>query len=495
MSYKLIKENEHSYEVQHKNGSKFTVAKHGLSDKVHSRIKGYAQGGIVEPDQEGLDLNTAESVSLTSKRPLDIQPIPQEKPLIIEPAEQEQIREPAAVQQPVAQEMTQERVFGPKAQPQAQAPNQTIEALKSNIEESKAAIQGAATAQAQGAQEQANIYQNQYKKMKTLMDNHNANMQKIDSEIKQLTSDVTNQKIDPNRAWSNRSGANKVMASIGVLLSGIGSGLTGQGNMAMKVIDDEINRDIEAQKMELGKKENLLGINLRRYGDLQTATQATMLQLNGIVQGQIAAAAAKTNSQQAMQQARLQIADLNNKSILLMNDLAQKEAVRQAMQSLSGPGGGDSQVQMLPEEVRNRAVKIGGKYALAIDDNSAKEARKIVGANDAMIANLDKLMSLRQKYGSETIPGPVKQEMETIASSLQLAIKEAKQLGTLDKGAERFMEKLVANPTSYGFVLDQYKALKASQQREAMQRLKALGVDTSRLERQSEIQGQQQGAI
>ena len=54
--------------------------------------------------------------------------------------------------------------------------------------------------------------------------------------------------IDPNVYLSKMGVGQKTLTSIGMLLSGIGSGLTGQPNMAMQVLQTNIQRDIEAQK-------------------------------------------------------------------------------------------------------------------------------------------------------------------------------------------------------------------------------------------------------
>lgn len=46
--YSMVKEHPHAYEMKHPDGTNFLVAKHGLDDGMHQRIKSYADGGVVE---------------------------------------------------------------------------------------------------------------------------------------------------------------------------------------------------------------------------------------------------------------------------------------------------------------------------------------------------------------------------------------------------------------------------------------------------------------
>ena len=54
-------------------------------------------------------------------------------------------------------------------------------------------------------------------------------------------------KINPDRFMQDLTGSDKVMSTIGIALSGMGSGLTGQPNMAMQTLQTRIQRDIDAQ--------------------------------------------------------------------------------------------------------------------------------------------------------------------------------------------------------------------------------------------------------
>lgn len=449
-NYELASEDEQFFSIKHPDGSTFSIAKLGISPILHKKIKALkmADGGVVPEDNEEVVLPT---VAQPINTVLPVAPVGQVAPV------------------PVAQP-TKQAMPAPEISLTPEADYAKAFAQK------EASIRGLAEVQAKEAQAQAQIYAERQKKEEDALASYQAQHAQLDAENKNLTDAIVNQKIDPNRLYNNMGTAGKVGSAIMTILGGIGAGLSGGRNVAADVLHDAINKDIDAQKAELGKKNSLLSENLRRFGDLNTATQMTSLQLNAITQAKIAQAVAASGSDKAAANAQGILADLSMQAAQIKGQLA----AQKALSTLSSGGGlSNEQVSIAPAEVRERAVRLGDKNILAFDRESAKEARKIVGASDAMMSNLDELIKLRQEYGSATIPGPVANKMKTIASNLQLSIKEAKQLGTLDKGAEKFMEKLVADPTSYGFVSDQYKALKETQNRETFQKLKALGLNIS----------------
>jgi hypothetical protein len=55
-------------------------------------------------------------------------------------------------------------------------------------------------------------------------------------------------KIDPQRMLHNMNTGGKILTGIGMILSGMGSGTTGQPNLAMGVLNKAIDADIDAQK-------------------------------------------------------------------------------------------------------------------------------------------------------------------------------------------------------------------------------------------------------
>lgn len=478
MSYQYVGEDEHTFRVRHPDGSDFTIAKQAIGESVHKRIKSLepikmADGGIVPDEYFSIDDTDKKKKEST--------------PFQIDPVSEAEARYPAGgppqdvvLSDAIARPMAAPAAAAPApiAQPSnPAAPTQTAgnmsEPYIQAFAQKESGIQDMATAQAQASQAQAKVYEDQANQIAQVQKQYQNEHTKIDAEHKQIVDAVMNNKIDPNRFIGSMSTGNKVLAAISVALSGLGSGLTGKENMAMGVIQKSIDRDIEAQRMELGKKQTLLSENVRRYGDLNTATQATMLQMNAMTQAKVSQAAARSGSVQAQAQAKMMLGDLGLQAAALKEQLAQKQVRAAAM---SGSPISHTQAMSLPEEDRKRLVKAGDKYVAVPDENRAKKATEMLVDHNAVMSDLDKLISLRSKFGSETIPSATKAEMKTLATSLRLKLKEQKKLGTLDKGSQEVLDQLVADPTSFGFVSGQYDALKSSINRETQSGLKQLGV-------------------
>lgn len=150
-----------------------------------------------------------------------------------------------------------------------------------------------------------------------------------------LTSDINNGHINPRKYMDSMSTGGKLATGIGLILGGMGAGLTHGPNLAFKGLQDNIERDIQAQRDELGKKQNLLAHNLRATGDLREAYGLTKMQTNDMLASHLRQTAAETADPIA--QARvMQIAGMTDQSTAqLMHQMATTRLQQQAM------GGGD----------------------------------------------------------------------------------------------------------------------------------------------------------
>jgi hypothetical protein len=96
-----------------------------------------------------------------------------------------------------------------------------------------------------------------------------------------LAEDFANKAIDPKRYWNDKSALGKIGTIFGLLIGGIGSGLTKQPNAALEMMNKEIDRDIEAQKQS---KEGALNFLKAQYAHnmQQAQTAHTLAQIQGL---------------------------------------------------------------------------------------------------------------------------------------------------------------------------------------------------------------------
>lgn len=76
-------------------------------------------------------------------------------------------------------------------------------------------------------------------------------------------------KIDPTRYQTNLGLRKQTLAALGMALSGIGAGLTGQPNMAMEVFQRNLDRDIDAQKQTFLNLKDVADARLKQVNALQ----------------------------------------------------------------------------------------------------------------------------------------------------------------------------------------------------------------------------------
>ncbi len=261
-------------------------------------------------------------------------------------------QQPAPSPEPVASAPPPEPIAEPAPQPQVQAPPQaqnnaapqvpldvrgapttgSLASLESQYAKSK-------MAEAQGQIEQnkqvGDVYQKQVAlqeaSLKAFQDQQSVLMEKQNK----LMDDIVAQKIDPKRLWNEKSTGNKIASVLSIMLSGLGAGLQGSDkNMAIDVLQKQIDKDVDSQKDELGKKQTLLSDNLRIHGNLIQAEQATRLQASALVQAQLAQIAAQSGSPMILERAKQAALDMKRADLPLMQSLAQASSQRQIRQML-----------------------------------------------------------------------------------------------------------------------------------------------------------------
>lgn len=352
--YKFEKEDENAFHIIHPDGSKFMVAKNGLNPNTMKKIQSFAEGGEVEEEPAAPG-----AISNSSQVPFYL--APNQTPTV----------------PPVAPSDNAPQL---PAQQTAQSPLGLPPQLQQIYSQEQSGINQEAAAKSQMSGEQAKAYQDNIEQQRKSADLFAQKRADLDKEQQELSSSYMQGKVDPNRLWNNASTGNKISAGIGIILSGLGSGLVGQGNMAMSVIQDAINKDIDSQKVDLGKKKTLLDLNMNKYKNLETAEAATRLQQMTALQSQLAMSAAKAGTPQAQAQAKILGAQLQQQMLPLANQIAQ----RQALMSLAGGNSQAVNMEALPEEARARAVSTPFGTKLAPTTKDAQDVKDSLTSLDAL---------------------------------------------------------------------------------------------------------------
>ncbi len=301
------------------------------------------------------------------------------------------VNQPAAVPQPQSQGATGDWTPAPvpQAQPQDQSPplqggvqlpQDVLGKYNANNAQELAGVQQKGAAESAAGLENANTLKTANDSMKDIYAQSQQDLWNQNVENEKLQENIANTKIDPNNFFHSKSTGGQIATAIGMMVGGIGAGLTHGPNLAVEAVNRGIANDIDAQKANLGTKQSLLANNLKKYGDMKTATAATMLQMNSIAQGQVAATAAKYGAQANQGNTQVLMGQLKNQQLMGGQQLQQMVLDQRIRQHLAG---GDVSGQDPLDYVRH--VVPPGEQAKVSDE---------IGKAQFVTENHDKMMQL-----------------------------------------------------------------------------------------------------
>lgn len=249
---------------------------------------------------------------------------------------------------------------------------------------------------------------------------------KLEAENDELFKAATNNKIDPRRVWNNMSSGNKVMATIAIILGGMGSGGDAANNAAMKVINKAIDDDINAQKEEKENARSLYQLNFQRYRDTQSAMDATRLQMNAIAQGQLNALASKYAAPAAQAKAKILMGTLKQQQAELTAGVIAKsqKAVQDRNENLI-PGYGVAQVK--PSE----------------------EDKNVLASAGIIKKGLQNLQNRAIQKGTTISGSSTDAENKALIAGMKLQLKTLFKLGQISESDSALMDPLATDPGAW----------------------------------------------
>jgi hypothetical protein len=347
-----------------------------------------------------------------------------------------------------------------------------------------AGLQAQADAAAREGEEQARILAETEQRRAAAQKDYDARLKDLQGKGDALYQNIIDKKVDPRRLWNDAGTGKKVTASIGMILGGIGSALAGGPNYAVEIIDRAIQRDIEGQKAEIDKNQNLLAHNLKQTDDLRLAHQLTRADLLDSSAAQLqraaasfageksqAAAAAAIGSlraeaakeRQAVAATALQMA-AQRELLPLQIDQAKRAAAMQRLQmeAMSGLFSGvgtsiDSRaLALLPDDMRERVVFLpGGKAAMAPTKEEASKVREAMEAVSEINGAISDMREFRRTHSGGTIAPAAMSAATSQAQALRNKMVRAmgKGLGVLNQSDYELLFGMIPDPAAF-FVTD-----------------------------------------
>lgn len=273
--------------------------------------------------------------------------------------------------------------------------------------------------------------------------------QDIKAKRDALAQEVATGKINPNQYWDNMDTASRVQTTIGILLSGLGAGLSRTNqNLALEMINKNIDRDIAAQKDNLGKKESLLSQYQRELGDSAAAEAAAKSHLLAVTQGQIAALSAKLGDPMIAGQAMQKIAALKAQQSQLDGKVAQGRAVQDLLAQANKdpkllPQTIDAIEAVDPARAKDLRMRLVPGVGLAPTHEGAKAVTDMRTVNQQINNGIQRLREISKMTGKSLSPS-IRAEVETIRNTMIGALRlPITGPGAMNEGERKLLERLV----------------------------------------------------
>jgi hypothetical protein len=246
----------------------------------------------------------------------------------------------------------------------------------------------------------------------------------------EIDNDIDTFKIDPNKMWSNMSTGNKVLAGLSIFLGGFDP--SGQ-NKALGIIQNSIDRDIDAQKasyMKLRDKKqemnSLYGRMMDKFKDEKIALDMTKAGHYQALGMKVEAMAAQAKVPQVQAQYLQQAAVFKQKAAEM---------------------GADAYNKFLSAQQKGASQYVPG-FGTAPTEKEAQDLRAKVAAADSArqeIANLESLSKLGTKFSPEDA---AKAQMS--ANLLKAALrKEIVGEGAVSEGEYKILDSVIADPSKF----------------------------------------------
>lgn len=245
-------------------------------------------------------------------------------------------------------------------------------------------IRNEAAAQGNLGKQQAEIIANSVSQQQKDLENYQNITKQMTNEYRAFRDDLQKQHVDPNQYWNKMGAGQKISTAIGMLLGGLNpSG----SNQVIKMIDDDINRDISAQKDEISKKDTLFRGNMEQFRNQYQAAAMTKAMHLEMFNSQLQKAAA--DSQDPIAKARAQ--QLGGQIQMKIDEQLQQGAAQKAMMdrlsSQSPASQGNPSQTILGMQRSGVMSKDEAKEAF----KEAKEAAELMKGRDNALKAFDEM--------------------------------------------------------------------------------------------------------
>ncbi len=342
--------------------------------------------------------------------------------------------------------------------------------MQSGIQGQISGLNDFAKAEQKLGAKRADIAQQQGDFLNKSLSTYQEEKSKIDGEVNAALDDVRNKHIDPDRFWSNKSSFSKIMSGIGVVMAGYAAGVNGGENQALKYMQKQIDNDIESQKADMTKSENLLSYNFKKYGNLKDATEMTRATMMAVTASQFEKAAADAQGPEAQARAKIASSEVKAKYAPILEKQALMTTVNRLKGDIADPNKATTLFNAVQQYDPKQAADLRNRYIPGLGlANTAEDRNTIVtgkAANDSMNSQIQHLLEITKRPLKSLSPQE-RAEAETTRMTLLSAVRTPMFGQRFNQGELDLLLKLIPDTTSM-FTLDTSNRARLSQLQQDM---------------------------
>jgi hypothetical protein len=182
----------------------------------------------------------------------------------------------------------------------------------------------------------------------------------------------------------------------------------------------------------MGKKQNMLSLNMAKYNNINDAAAATTAQLLSITQAQINQSAAKMGSKQALAAAQVANGQIDLQKAQLVSQISTSQA---AAEKLNNPAGiSPKDVLKLNQDIQDKLVQMpNGNYLPAFNKERASKVAELQTKMYPIKSLINEANAFMDQGG--TLPlSDRNAEANRLEKNILIELKNLKELGQLTEG-------------------------------------------------------------
>jgi len=254
--------------------------------------------------------------------------------------------------------------------------------------------------------------------------------------------------INPDRFYESMSTGKKIRTMIGIILGGAAGGILRQENPVMAMLNKEIERDIESQKLAQAGKMNLYKQNLETLKDGRAAYFQTATQLRSIVDMRLQDAKLQLDPNNVAGRTAIDAAIAENR---LKSQKAKEEIAKYELKQQYKAAAAQGRYVEIPDELddrRDRVVRVPGPKGESIKlyARTPGMVKDLQEKSDSIMRakqTLKEIVEFNRQYGWQFDVGVFDTRMADAAESLNrsanFVVQNLLAKGTLTPRSEKLI--------------------------------------------------------